>query len=388
MDPKLKDEEGNGMDVIKPLTALGLMSGTSMDGVDAALLVTDGVDVFQFGHALGRPYDMEMRAALKSVTGKGAQEDEERLKAVERRLTLFHADVAKELMESAGLRPEDVDVIGFHGQTVYHNAAERVCAQIGDGDLLAAETGVDVVNRFRNSDIANGGNGAPLMPSFYAALARDLPKPLAVLNIGGIAALTYIGANGELIAFDAGPGTALIDDWMMKKCGTNMDFDGNTAAGGTVDEKVLSVMMRRPYFKKEPPKTVDRDEFAERIMENLSAANLADGAATLTAFSAESVKAAEAFLPEKPAKWIACGGGARNPTLMRMIRQRLDAPVESAREVGWDGDFIEAQGIAFLAVRSLFGLPFSFPTTTGVPRSMCGGMLHKTPFAAKDKKIR
>ena len=215
------------MEVIKPLTALGLTSGTSMDGVDAALLVTDGVDVFEYGKALNRPYDMNMRADLRSVTGRGASGDGERLKDVERKMTLFHAQVVSELLDAAGLRAQDVDVVGFHGHTVFHSPSEHVSVQIGDGDLLARQTGIPVVNRFRNADIANGGQGGPMMASYNAALARDLEKPVAVLNIGGVAKMTWIGENGELLAFDTGPGNALIDDWMMKKHGTNMDFDGN-----------------------------------------------------------------------------------------------------------------------------------------------------------------
>ena len=375
------------MEVIRPLTAMGLMSGTSMDGVDAALLVTDGVDVFQFGKALNRPYDMEMRAALRSVSGREALKDEARVAEVERKMTLFHAEVVGELLEHAGLRPEDVDVIGFHGQTLFHNPAEHQTVQIGDGDLLAAETRIPVVNRFRYADMANGGQGGPLIPSYHAALARDMEKPIAVLNIGGVANITWIGENGELVAFAAGPGNALIDDWMMKKHGTNMDYDGNMAASGTVDEKIVASMMKRPYFKKAPPKTLDRDEFAERIMDNLEGASVADGAATLTAFTAEAVACgARDFLPKPPKKWIVCGGGANNPTLMRMLRQRLGVPVESAAKVGWDGDAMEAQGYAFLAARSIFGLPLSFPGTTGVPHSMCGGSFHAVPDALKEKR--
>lgn len=368
---------------------MGLMSGTSMDGVDAALLVTDGVDIFEYGKALNRPYDMDMRSDLRSVTGKDTCYDAEKVKEVERKMTLFHAEVTQDLLDLAGLRPEDIDVIGFHGQTIYHNPEEGTSIQIGDGDLLAAETHIPVVNRFRNSDIANGGQGAPLMPSFHAALARDLEKPLAVLNIGGVSNVTWIGENGELLAFDTGPGNALIDDWMLKKHGTNMDFDGNMAASGTVNEKIIASMMKRPYFKKKPPKSIDRNEFSKRIMENLEGENVADGAATLTAFTAEAVAAsAKDFLPKSPKRWIIAGGGANNPTLMRMLRQKLDAPVDVAREAGWSGDFMEAQGFAFLAVRSLFGLPFSFPTTTGVPHSMCGGLLHPVPNAVKEKNIK
>lgn len=382
----LNREENKIMEVIKPLTAMGLMSGTSMDGVDAALLVTDGVDIFEYGKALNRPYDMEMRAALRSVMGEEGCKDPERVRDVERKMTLFHAEVVRELLEHAGLRPEDVDVLGFHGQTVLHRPEEHMSIQIGDGELLAAETHIPVVNRFHNSDLANGGQGAPLLPSYHAALTRDMEKPVAVLNIGGVANVTWIGANGELIAFDTGPGNALIDDWMMKKHGTNMDFDGNMAAAGTVNEKIVAAMMKRPYFKKQPPKSLDRNEFAERVMGNLEGATVADGAATLTAFTAEAAAAsARDFLPQPPKRWIVCGGGANNPTLMRMLRQKLGVLVQIARDVGWDGDFVEAQGFAFLAVRSLFGLPISFPGTTGVPHSMCGGLYHPLPGLPKEK---
>ena len=375
------------MEVIRPLTTLGLMSGTSMDGVDAALLVTDGVDIFEYGKALNRPYDMEMRSELRSITGKDACRDEQKIKDVERKMTLFHAEVVSELLDLAGLRAEDVDVIGFHGHTVFHNPAENISLQIGDGDLLAEQSRIQVVNRFRNSDIANGGQGGPMMASYHQALARDLEKPLAVLNIGGVAKLTWIGENGELIAFDTGPGNALIDDWMIKRHGTNMDFDGNMAAAGKVNEKIVSLMMRCSYFKKEPPKSLDRDEFSKKISEHLEGESVANGAATLTAFTAQAVAAAaKNFLPKQPKRWIICGGGANNPTLVRMLRQKIEVPMDLAREVNWNGDFLEAQGYAFLAVRSLFGLPLSFPTTTGVPHSMCGGMLHCVPDLLKEKK--
>ncbi len=377
------------MEVIKPLTALGLMSGTSMDGVDAALLVTDGVDIFEYGKALNRPYDMDMRAGLRSVTGRDACKDADRLRDVERKMTLFHAQVVSELLDSAGLRAQDIDVVGFHGHTVFHDPAEHLSVQIGDGDLLAAQTGIPVVNRFRNSDMANGGQGGPMMASYHAALARDLEKPVVVLNIGGVAKMTWIGENGELVAFDTGPGNALIDDWMMKKHGTNMDFDGNMAAAGTVNEKIVAVMMKDPYFAKKPPKALDRDEFSKKVMDNLESESVADGAATLTAFSAQAAaRAAADFLPKPAKRWIVCGGGAHNPTLIRMLRQRTGAEISPAREVGWNGDFLEAQGYAFLAVRSLFGLPISFPATTGVPHSMCGGTLHAVPEPARERKSR
>lgn len=372
------------MEPIRPLTALGLMSGTSLDGVDAALLVTDGVDIFEKGAGLCRPYDMDMRAELKSVMGDQAQPDGERVKEVERKMTLFHAQVVEELLDSAGIDAHDVDIIGFHGQTIYNRPDEHVIVQIGDGDLLAKQTGIPVVNRFHTADMQNGGQGGPLLTSYHAALTAKVEKPVAVLNIGGVANVTWIGENGEMTAFDTGPGNVLIDEWCMRKCGMNFDFDGNLAASGAADEKIVSALMRKSYFKKKPPKSADRSDF-DWALEHLGGASAADGAATLTAFSAAAAVQSAQFFPSAPKKWILCGGGANNPTLVRLIKQGLKANVCVASEMKWDVDLLEAQGIAFLAVRCLFGLPLSFPATTGVPHSMCGGMLHKVPEIALKK---
>jgi len=364
------------MESIRPLTAMGLMSGKSLDGVDAALLVTDGVDVFQSGAGLNRPYDMDMRADLKAVTGEGA--DGEALKEMERRLTLFHADVVRDLLDLAGLRPQDVDIIGFHGQTVRHHPEKHELFQIGDGELLARETGVSVVGRFAQSDVANGGRGGPVLSAYHAALTAKMEKPVAVVNIGGVANVTWIGENGELCAFDTGPGNAPIDDWVLKKCGMNFDFDGNLAASGKADEKIVETVLKRAYFKKHPPKAADRNDFHD-ILTAVDGLSPADGAATLTAVSARSIIAAvNDFLPVPPKKIVLCGGGAANPTLVRLIRLGAKASVVCARDVGWDGALLEAQGMAFLAARSLFGLPIFFPTTTGVPAPVCGGTLY--PF--------
>ncbi|MCQ2914008.1 MAG: anhydro-N-acetylmuramic acid kinase [Alphaproteobacteria bacterium] len=364
------------MDSIKPLTAIGLMSGSSLDGVDAALIVSDGIDIFKMGKVINRPYDIELRKDLRKAMSEYAKDPDTDFSELERRLTLFNAEVADELLDISDLYSEDVDLVGFHGQTIFHNASTNKCITLGDGDLLAHEIQIPVINRFRNSDMANGGQGAPIMPSFYDALTHKLPKPLVILNIGGISTVTWIGDFGQLVAFDAGPGNALIDDWVSKKAGSNMDFDGKMASVGTADEKIINAMMRRPYFKQNPPKTLDRNEFLTRIMENLESTSLNDGCATLTAWTAECIKVAEQFYPEMPKQYIVCGGGAHNPTMMRMIRQKLSAPVVDASNFGWNGDFLEAQGIAFLSVRSLYGLPYSFPTTTGVEMPMSGGLHH------------
>ena len=365
------------MEPIRPLTALGLMSGTSLDGVDAALLVTDGVDIFEKGVGLSRPYDMDMRADLKSVLGSSDAE-KANVKELERKMTLFHADVVCELLDLAGIRPADVDIVGFHGQTVYNRPDEGVTVQIGDGDLLAEKTGIPVVNRFHNADVSSGGQGGPLLAAYHAALMRDEEKPVAVLNVGGVANVTWIGENGEIMAFDTGPGNFLIDEWVMRKCGMNFDFDGNLAASGTVDDKTVAMLMRKSYFKKQPPKSADRSDF-NQALEHLDGASAADGAATLTALTAQAAVDGAKFFPVPVKKWVLCGGGANNPTLVRMIRSRLDVEAVLASQLKLDGDLMEAQGIAFLAVRSLFGLPLSFPGTTGVAHSMSGGMYHKVP---------
>ena len=347
------------------LTALGLMSGTSLDGIDAALVRTDGERVYEFGPALTVPYAEEFRARLRAVLGSDGG-----FEAIERDLTLLHARAVRELLDGS----DPPDVIGFHGHTVLHRPAEGLTRQIGDGALLAAETGVPVVNDFRSADVAAGGEGAPFAPLFHAALAGDLEKPLAVLNVGGVANVTWIGPDGAILAFDTGPGNALIDDWMLATTGRRFDEGGALAAAGTVDGAVLADLLDHPYFLKPPPKSLDRGDFTGDAVAGLSPA---DGAATLSAFTAAA--AATDFLPEKPGRWLVCGGGRHNRTLMAMLQDAVGAPVDAVEAVGWQGDSLEAQAFAFLAVRSLIGLPLSLPTTTGVREPMTGGVVTRPP---------
>ncbi len=350
-----------------PLNALGLMSGTSMDGIDAAVIRTDGKRVIEFGPALTVPYDADFRARLRAALGR-----EEGLDSVERELTLLHAAAVKRLVADHGLA--DLDVIGFHGHTVLHRPEEGQTRQIGDGALLAAETGIPVVNDLRKADVAAGGEGAPLAPVYHAALAGELEKPLCVLNVGGVANVTWIGAGGAILAFDTGPGNALLDDWMERTAGRRYDAGGETAAAGTVGEARLATLLENPYFRRPPPKSLDRDDFRGDAVDGLAAA---DGAATLTAFTARAVGAAVDFLPEAPRRGLVCGGGRHNGTLMDMLRETVGAPVDPVEAVGWQGDALEAQLFAFLAVRSLRGLPLTLPTTTGVAVPTTGGVLYR-----------
>jgi anhydro-N-acetylmuramic acid kinase len=353
------------------MLALGLMSGTSLDGVDAALVTTDGVAVERLGPALTVPYDAGLRQALRSVLGgTGA------IAAVERELTLCHAQVVCRLLEENGLDPADIDVIGFHGHTILHRPEERRTWQIGDGALLARETGIPVVGDFRSADVAAGGQGAPLVPVFQRAMAAGLERPLAVLNLGGVGNVTWIGRDDRLLAFDTGPGNALIDDWAMAHIGRPLDADGALARAGRVDADALVAFSTHPFFGRTPPKSLDRDDFAALAAALVAGLPAADGAATLTAFTVRAVALAARHFPQAPARWLVTGGGRHNPALMAALVSELGR-VDPVEAVGWDGDALEAQAFAYLAVRSLRDLPLTYPETTGGPAPSPGGRHHR-----------
>ncbi len=352
--------------------ALGMMSGTSLDGVDAALIETDGVTVTAAGPWRTRPYPSALRGELRAViAGQGDRA------GAGRALTAFHADAARALLAEAGTQGRAVALAGFPGHTVRHAPEAGLTDQIGDGAALARSLGIDVVSDFRSADVRAGGQGAPLVPLFHAALARrsGLGPPLAVLNLGGVANLTWIGGarDDDLLAFDTGPGCALVDDHVRRATGEPMDRDGALARSGQVDADALAVLTAHPYFDAAPPKSLDRNAFDPAPVAGLSPA---DGAATLTAFTAQAVRRAQGHMPAPPARWLVSGGGRHNPALMAQLRARLGAPCDPVESVGWQGDALEAQAFAFLAVRSRRGLPLSLPRTTGVPRPTSGGVFH------------
>ena len=283
-------------------------------------------------------------------------------------------------MAANGLPPSAIAVIGFHGQTVLHQPERRLTVQLGNGMALAARLGIPVVYDFRAADVAAGGEGAPMVPVFHRAMARmlDRMQPVGVLNLGGVANLTFVDGDSELIACDTGPGNALIDDFLRLRTGNARDNDGRAAAAGKVDEAAVARVLAHPFFARRPPKSLDRNAFRTWVAEEgeLADKTTEDGAATLTAITAAAIARTVAVLPRPPASWIVAGGGTRNPTLMRMLRARLaPAAIETADAVGWSADALEAQAFAYLAVRSLRGLPISFPATTGVPRPLTGGVL-------------
>jgi len=359
------------MTVQNPILALGLMSGTSCDGIDAALVRTDGRARVECGRALKHPYPDAFRRRLRSVMGgKGA------VAQVAEDLTYRHALVVKELLSLADIPPSQVALLGFHGQTVLHEPHNCRTLQIGDGALLARLTGIDTISDFRSADVAAGGQGAPLVPIYHQALAANLPeRPIAVLNLGGVGNVTWIGpGEADLIAFDTGPGNALLDDWAMRHTGKPIDEDGRLARAGRVDRQALQALLQDPFFSKPPPKSLDRDAFDPEPVARLSPS---DGAATLVAFTAAAVGLASHMLPAAPRRWLISGGGRSNPALMAALARELGPPVEPVEAAGWDGDVLEAQAFAYLAVRSLAGLPLTLPSTTGVHQPTNGGRLDR-----------
>lgn len=363
------------------MRAIGLMSGTSMDGVDVALIDTDGETVAAFGPSHYRPYSEAERELLRRglADARAMAHRSERpgvLAEAERLVTQAHAEAVEQFMATHGVARASVDVIGFHGQTVLHRPEQRLTVQIGDGASLASSTQAQVVYDLRAADVAAGGQGAPLVPVYHRALVRsvDLVGPVCVLNIGGVSNISYVD-DDVLIACDTGPGNALLDDFMLRATGQAVDRDGALAATGQANDAWIAEALRLPFFAMPPPKSLDRNAFAAMVLPELSAA---DGAATLTALTAASIARIVPHLPKQPSNWVAAGGGANNPTMMRMLADRLPgATVTTAAALGWQGDAVEAQAFAFLAVRSLKGLPLTFPETTGAPRPMTGGVLAK-----------
>lgn len=353
-------------------TVIGLMSGTSLDGVDAALMRTDGRDHIERLNFITIPYDDEMRSMIRRCLGRRA-DDDGFVARMEMELTRAHAAAVDWLLSKAGRSPQDIDLIGFHGQTIAHDPTAKFTWQVGNGAMLARLTGIDVVNDFRSADVAAGGQGAPLIPLYHAALSSSLPKPAAILNIGGVANVTYIGADGEIIAFDTGPGNALLNDWVKKHLNREYDENGMLARQGRVNEDILGGWLSHPYFAKKPPKSLDRDAWD---VNHISGSTAADGAATLTAFTVRAIAAARDHFPAPVKNWYVTGGGRHNALMMESLRAALSAPVEPVEKQGWNGDALEAEGFGWLAVRSVSGLPLSVPGTTGVPAPQTGGKFY------------
>ncbi len=348
------------------MKTIGLMSGTSLDGIDAAYVETDGFDDVVTGPALTIPYTPEFRERLRGILGGGPADV---VASVERELTDLHAAAVAALRGDA--RCGKIDLIGFHGHTILHRPDRGRTWQIGDGARLAKLCHVEVMADFRSNDVAAGGQGAPLVPVFHRALAHELPRPLAILNIGGVANVTWIGAEDDaLLSFDTGPGNALLDDWALAHTGRPVDLDGALAGAGSADPAYVKRFLSDPYFARHAPKSLDRDHFRAWVPSHL---NAADGAATLVECAAAAVALGARQFPAAPALWLVSGGGRRNPAIMAALSRRLAAEVRPVDTLGWNGDALEAQAFGYLAVRALKRLPLSFPGTTGVSSPVSGG---------------
>ncbi len=360
----------------KLFRVIGLMSGTSIDGIDAALVDTDGINYVRPLAFMPTSYENPFRARLRTHLGNKAGVNDPEVAGFERELTELHAAIVGKFLQQVNGLAANVDLIGFHGQTIWHQPQKRATIQIGDGALLARMTGIPVINDFRSADVKAGGNGAPLVPLYHRALAAKLPKPVAILNIGGVSNISWIGGeeDNEILAYDVGPGNALSDDWILRHTGDAYDEDGLLAAAGRPNVAVVDKVLANPFFKKKPPKSMDRDAFKNLMPDDLKPA---DGAATLTMITARAVAAGLAFMPEKPKHLYVTGGGRLNNTLMRWIRDLAGIQVSPVDDLGWSGDGLEAEAFAYLAVRSQLGLPLSVPGTTGVPEPMTGGRMHR-----------
>jgi anhydro-N-acetylmuramic acid kinase len=366
------------------MRALGLMSGTSADGIDLALIDTDGEHIRHFGPVMTVPLTAATRAAIREASRVAVDWDPakpvpEPVREAEACITEAHRAAIERFLAETGTPRDSIGVIGFHGQTILHRPDQHLTWQIGDGLALADEFGIDVVGQFRLADVAAGGQGAPFAPLYHQALARGLAErdgPVAVLNIGGVSNLTWIGLDRQdtPIAFDCGPGNALIDDWALAHTGRPVDLGGALAGMGEVDTQILNQMMDHPFFRLDVPKSLDRDDFTLGAVRGLSAE---DGAATLTAFTVEAIAQARAHFPRPVTLFLVTGGGRHNPVMMSMLGARLGVAVQPVESAGWRGDSIEAEAFAYLAVRSLRGLPLSLPTTTGVPVPTPGGQLFR-----------
>ena len=373
----------------KIMTAIGLFSGPSTNGVEAAVMRTDGMDVVEPGPVVHYPYPRETKVNIRRAMAaalEGRDGAHIIAKAVDD-VTTAHIKAAQRLMEQAHLSRKEVDVIGLHGHTILHRPALSKDTlgrtwQIGSGRIVSDELRLDVIEDFRSEDIAQGGQGRPFTPVYYVALVKQLARdhPVCVLSLDTIATVSFVGqgaALSDMIAFEAGPGTGLVDEWLHLHEGKGDTPEGGIAASGKVDEEAVAMIALTPYVRRSLPKFLSGHEFKLKAIEHLE---VEDGAATLCAFSAEAITRATALLPEPPGEWIVCGTGRHNVALLDQLKERLEAPVLTAEEVDWRADHLEAECFAYMAVRSLKKLPLSYPKTTRVPHPLTGGTYQRAPI--------
>ncbi len=370
----------------KIFKALGLMSGTSLDGVDAAVIKTDGENIYAFGKTAFIAFDNSERAVLMDAIKRAAKwafdGDVPDFRMAEHVLHQAHIKAARKIMakntDIENTDIENIDIIGFHGQTLLHqqpkNGQNGKSLQIGNAKKLANDLGVNVVYDFRSNDIENGGQGAPLAPVYHRALVKmqALELPVCIINIGGVANMTLV-CEDELYATDCGSGNAVLDDWVRQNALGDYDKGGRLAMSGLPDIDLVEKWLRRDFFRQNPPKSADRNDF--NVLNDLSGFAVADGAASLAIFTARAIAKTIKQYRRKPKSLIICGGGRKNRAIMAgLAEQGFGTPI-NADDLGWNGDALEAQAFGFLAVRRLLNLPISYPQTTGVDKARPGGVL-------------
>ena len=363
------------MQALEPKVALGLYADSSAVYINACLIKTDGLDILADPISLTRPYSPELRERLLHLKYPDDVANAAFMTDLNNALVAEHGAVAEELLAQVSRHIPQVDIVGYSGHLVHLGISDRQAVLWGSGTDLAKKLKIPVVNRFIQTDLQAGGVGHPILSTFWEAVTRTRPKPLAVLGLSGITTLTYIGELGEQYAFDIGVGCLLLDKWLRRHADIEMDFDGTWAEKGKVDDRLLTYLLKTPYLAQKPPKALDRNDF-NALLEQVEGCSPADGAATLTAFIIESILAARQFLPIPPKEWILTGGGALNPAIVLRLKRTLGGKVSTISELNMPHYNLNAAGYAFLAVRSLMNLPITFPTTTGVPEPISGGLYH------------
>ena len=367
---------------LKIYTALGLMSGTSVDGIDIATLITDGKTKIKLGPSEYYPFSKSFSTKIKSVfkTKLNVEKSrkQKRIVEIENEFTHLNLIAINKFLKKNKINKKKIDVIGFHGQTISHNPSNGYSWQIGNSQKLANLLNIKVVSNFRENDIKNGGQGAPLTPIFHYYLTKKIKKKICFINLGGISNVTYFnhriktGLN-NMVAFDAGPCCSLIDDWISKNSNKKFDNFGSLARKGNIKKKIIHDFLRKSYFSKLPPKSLDRSFFSLSLLRKL---NIEDGAATLNYLVAESLLKAFYYFPNNPELCILSGGGRLNKFLVELISNKLKKPrVLLAEKYNWNGDSIEAHAFAYLSVRKLLNLPITFPKTTGVKKPLTAGQI-------------
>jgi len=361
------------------ITSVGLMSGTSSDGIDASIIKSDGENEVLFIGNYFLPYDEKVRSKIRKLKEKinlifDLEINASEIDNLEKEITLLHVKIVKLIIKKFELSKTEIDLISFHGHTIFHSFKKKKKKKLGDGKLLSQLTGIDVVYNFRENDIKNGGHGAPLVPIFHKLLQvkLKLDMPIVFLNIGGISNLTYLNKSEEMESFDTGPGNFLIDKMVQLKSNDKIQFDkdGAIAFTGNVNKNILDIYLSDPYYNFLPPKSLDVNNFT---LSPLSSLSLKDSVATLAELTSLTTVNALNFFKLKPIEIILCGGGRKNKYIFERLKKLSNIKISNIDNYKVNGDFIESQAFAYLAIRSFLKKPISFPETTGVLKPSTGG---------------